>query len=152
MSAFSLSPASAAAFRTAGRAPLGIRSHAFLVMTVAPTSGAHRRSSMCGASPNHCDDRARSGVVSKALMSPVCNPVRISVDGRGTGWNPAVFQRSTASLSPAQTNSFIFLTSSGVPNGSLAKNITQPASPQFSTTKSFSRSLFSSAGRRRSRT
>ena len=107
---------------------------------------------MCGASANHCDASATSGVVSKALISPVCRPVRISVDGRGTGWNPAAFQISMASLSPAQANSFIFLSSSGLVNGSLAKNITHPASPQFRTTNPFSSSRFSSAGRSRSRT
>src|SRR2546422_8356557 len=65
-------PASSADFSRAGRASRGTFSHAFRVTTVAPTRGAHLRSSMCGARANHCDESAASGVVSKALISPVC--------------------------------------------------------------------------------
>jgi hypothetical protein len=148
----SRTPASAAAARIDSRAEAGILSQDRLVMTVAPTRGAHFRSSMLGARPNHWETRAMRGVVSNALMSPVCRPGRISVEARGTGRKPAAFQRSTEWLSPAHTKSFIFLRSSGRLKGSLAKNMTQPASPQLRTTNPFSSRRFSSSGRTRSLT
>ena len=63
ISARSRSPARRDASRSFGRRPGGIFSHVRFSITVAPVSGAYRRSAMLGARANHWKARDTSGVL-----------------------------------------------------------------------------------------
>ncbi len=145
-------PASCAALSICARSAGASFSQVALVTTVAPTSGAHLTSHMFRARPKDWFRSAYSGVVGTASISPVCSPLRMSVAASGTGRKPFACHSSSASLSPAQVNSFICLKSSGLAAGLRVKKYTQPASPQFSTRNPRASIIFSRRGAIRSRT
>ena len=95
---------------------------------------------------NQPSSSAACGVVGRALISPVCSAVEISVEGSGTGLNPADFQISIVSVSPAQENSLSFLSSSGTATGERVKNLTQPPSTQARSMNPFASSAAAIVG------
>ena len=138
--------------RILGLSSAGILSHALLSMIVAPVSGAHLRSAMCGASANHWKARPARGVALKASISPVWREGRMSTTEIGTGRNPASLYSCVRESSPAPMYSFIAFTSAGWVKAFLAKKWTHPPSPQFRTMNPFSSRRPSSIGAIRSRT
>ena len=138
-----LAPVSCATVRSVGLSDGSISSHAFLVMMVAPTTGANLMSIMFGARPNHWLASAAVAGAGNASIMPVCRLVRMSVGESGTIWNPASLYISSDWEFPAQTNICSFCSALSVGIGSLAKYLTQPASPQLRTTKPLSASAFS---------
>ncbi len=87
-------PASAAAARIAFWSAGEIRSQVGFQIIVAPRRTAHFTSVMFFACWYHWRRTAACGVVGRAETSPVWRAVEISVDGSGTGLNPASFQIS----------------------------------------------------------
>ena len=78
-----------------------------MVITVAPMSGATRRSSMNLACLNTLSTAAGYGGIGTASTMPVASPPGMSFADRATGWKPFALYHCTMASLPWLVNSLV---------------------------------------------